>query len=466
MVLRRIRENTKFKMLKRVRKRPLTIAHSLDLFLVVVLLMSVPFSYLYHFFTKETRPFFYNFTTDFVTVVILVVWFITCRRWYYRYITIPLVVVFCRTCNVLANDKQVINHNLSYLSLAFLLLYSVFKLRQRWIQIEFYTYQEKMIHREALIFLLSVLRGGCKTYAKIYEKQSAANRLQDSKVDYFVLITLLSSIPISYVYMLFPSTKGFLFIHSEYFKDVSWFMYFFSQKFSSILLVFVWFITCRRWWWYVIAWPLLMYGFQMVSLISVEMGLIDVDKVFYLIPLALILIYPVYRARKFLYWDIFHEEWEKDKISLRETVRYVMRSLTEFIVLCLSMYLIQKILLEHTLPVAYFGMPQDPFVFQVLFVLLLLIWFLTAKDWWFFLLSFPLLFCTFNVMTSLGFPSAVSNDEVELYYLLFVLLLAVHPFYRLRYYIFESMYRDDVEKQRYIENVQKAVELLKRRNKS
>ncbi|PKP44109.1 MAG: hypothetical protein CVT96_02895 [Bacteroidetes bacterium HGW-Bacteroidetes-13] len=57
---------------------------------------------------------------------------------------------------------------------------------------------------------------------------------------------------------------------SVYFQSAQAFVWTLSSKFVPIFLLSIWFATCKHWWYHVIAVPLGMYIFQLVSLFILD----------------------------------------------------------------------------------------------------------------------------------------------------------------------------------------------------
>tara|TARA_R100000353_G_scaffold176127_1_gene149532 strand:- start:27281 stop:27595 length:315 start_codon:yes stop_codon:yes gene_type:complete len=65
-------------------------------------------------------------------------------------------------------------------------------------------------------------------------------------------------------------------------------------KFIPILLLAIWFITCKHWWYHVILIPIGMFAFQLFSVINDDVGIVDEVEIWWLFPIMLFIIPLVY----------------------------------------------------------------------------------------------------------------------------------------------------------------------------
>ncbi|MFK7748185.1 MAG: hypothetical protein AB8B65_07335 [Kordia sp.] len=121
--------------------------------------------------------------------------------------------------------------------------------------------------------------------------------LTGSIVAIFVAITPY----IFYLYESFPETKTwetFIFTYdSPYYENVQLFAYYFLSKLTPLLLLILWFFTCRDWWYHVILIPISMYAFQIFSILNDDKKYIDELEIYWLIPIMMIIIPIVYFIR-------------------------------------------------------------------------------------------------------------------------------------------------------------------------
>ncbi len=68
-------------------------------------------------------------------------------------------------------------------------------------------------------------------------------------------------------------------------------------KLVPIFLLFIWFFTCRHWWYHVLLIPIAMYGYQLFAIINEDLQYIDEYQIMVLIPIMAIIIPSIYLIR-------------------------------------------------------------------------------------------------------------------------------------------------------------------------
>ncbi len=113
---------------------------------------------------------------------------------------------------------------------------------------------------------------------------------------------LIAATPyIFYSYTSFPREKSwetFLFTyHANWYQEVYVSVWTMMGKFVPLLLLGVWFITCKHWWYHVILIPIGMFAFQLFSVINDDVGITDEVEIWWLFPIMLIIVPLVYLIR-------------------------------------------------------------------------------------------------------------------------------------------------------------------------
>jgi hypothetical protein len=118
-------------------------------------------------------------------------------------------------------------------------------------------------------------------------------------------------------------------IDSNDFGDLSTYAWFLLGKIIPLYLLFIWFFTCKHWWYHAILIPMTMYAFQLFEVIYSEDKFVDTDNLLWLLPICMVVIPFVYFIRVKLYDKHVHgidlEAMEaelqelKEKPELRET---------------------------------------------------------------------------------------------------------------------------------------------------
>ena len=86
-------------------------------------------------------------------------------------------------------------------------------------------------------------------------------------------------------------------IKGGYYQVVITYVYFFFSKFVPLLLLLIWFITCKHWWVHAILIPLSVYLFQLISVINDGNELLDEVTFIYTVPITTIIIVILYFIR-------------------------------------------------------------------------------------------------------------------------------------------------------------------------
>ncbi len=121
-----------------------------------------------------------------------------------------------------------------------------------------------------------------------------------------VLATLIAISP--YLYYLYESVPNqqvwntFLFTYdSKGWEDANFAMWVLTGKLIPLYLFFIWFFTCRHWWYHAILVPIAMYIFQISQNLNGDTQFIDEFQLIYMVPVMAIVIPSIYllRARIF-----------------------------------------------------------------------------------------------------------------------------------------------------------------------
>jgi len=148
-----------------------------------------------------------------------------------------------------------------------------------------------------------------------------------------IAISIAFSPYIFYLYEIFPSgpvweTSLFTY-RSLYYEDVLTAAWTYLGKIVPLLLLFIWFFTCKHWWYHVILVPIAMYGFQLIGTVYDDVYLrtdyIDINQLIYLAPFFIIILSIVYLIRV----KIFDRIYGLDLSELEETEISVFSNISE-----------------------------------------------------------------------------------------------------------------------------------------
>lgn len=133
-----------------------------------------------------------------------------------------------------------------------------------------------------------------------------------------VTATLIAITPyLFYLHESVPDQKvwnTFLFTYdSKAWESANYAMWVMTGKLIPLFLLFIWFFTCRHWWYHTILVPIAMYIFQIITNLKGDTKFIDEFQLIYLVPVMAIVIPSIYLVRA----RIFNKINDADK-SLEE----------------------------------------------------------------------------------------------------------------------------------------------------
>ncbi|MFD2914007.1 hypothetical protein [Psychroserpens luteus] len=137
-----------------------------------------------------------------------------------------------------------------------------------------------------------------------------------------IIGVLISITPIFfYSYIYFPDTKvweNFLFTYnSGFYEDVRTSFWMIMTKLIPLFLLFIWFFTCRHWWYHSILVPIAMFTYQLIGTINEDVIFFDNFDLIYMLPIMAIIIPSIYLIRakmfnKINYADKSMQELEEE----------------------------------------------------------------------------------------------------------------------------------------------------------
>jgi len=121
-----------------------------------------------------------------------------------------------------------------------------------------------------------------------------------------VIATLIAIAPFLFtLYESVPDTKvwnTFLFTYdSNYYESANVAAWTLTGKLIPLYLLFIWFFTCRHWWYHALLVPIALYVYQIIGILSDDLRFADTNLFLYLLPVMAIVIPSIYliRARMF-----------------------------------------------------------------------------------------------------------------------------------------------------------------------
>jgi hypothetical protein len=139
-----------------------------------------------------------------------------------------------------------------------------------------------------------------------------------------IALSIAFSPYIFYLYEIFPDgavwENSFFTYESKYYLDVLTAAWTYLGKITPLFLLFIWFFTCKHWWYHSILIPICMYAYQLVVAFYEDVYLdsqifMDIDGLIYLAPFFIVILVIVYLVRI----QIFDRVYGIDLSELNET---------------------------------------------------------------------------------------------------------------------------------------------------
>ncbi|GAB5399359.1 MAG: hypothetical protein Aureis2KO_09440 [Aureisphaera sp.] len=122
-----------------------------------------------------------------------------------------------------------------------------------------------------------------------------------------IVVLIIALTPfLYYAYESFPSGQVWetsLFTVETTFPSMYQYAWFIAGKVVPLILLLLWFFTCKHWWHWIIIVPIAMYAFQLWAIIK-QSSSVDELELYYLIPLMLVIVPSVYLIRAKLFAKI------------------------------------------------------------------------------------------------------------------------------------------------------------------
>ena len=115
-----------------------------------------------------------------------------------------------------------------------------------------------------------------------------------------VIIVISPILSYSYKYLP-PNTETLSFLGIEFdsngFHDASTAIWYYLNKLIPLVLLIIWFVTAKNWWYHAILIPIAMYGFQFISVLNYESGRVEENEILYIVAVTMIVVPLVYFIR-------------------------------------------------------------------------------------------------------------------------------------------------------------------------
>tara|TARA_R110002051_G_scaffold130577_2_gene204411 strand:- start:19412 stop:19951 length:540 start_codon:yes stop_codon:yes gene_type:complete len=136
----------------------------------------------------------------------------------------------------------------------------------------------------------------------VLKTDKIATKKKSKSILFGSLVALIIAISpyLFYTYNYFPKGKFldfyFFVYESKYQESIVMVMWLAMNKIIPIILLILWFFTCKHWWYHIILIPIAMFSFQLVSQIN-EDRYLDETEIYWLIPIMLVITPFVYFIR-------------------------------------------------------------------------------------------------------------------------------------------------------------------------
>ena len=117
-----------------------------------------------------------------------------------------------------------------------------------------------------------------------------------------VVATLIAITPFLFtLYQSVPNTKvwdTFMFNYdSKWYESAYTAAWTLTNKLIPLYLLFIWFFTCRHWWYHALLVPIALYVYQIIGILNDDLEFADTNLFLYLLPIMALVIPSIYLIR-------------------------------------------------------------------------------------------------------------------------------------------------------------------------
>ncbi len=150
-----------------------------------------------------------------------------------------------------------------------------------------------------------------------------------------IVATLIAVTPyLFYLYESVPDEKiwntFFGSYRSGYYESAAIAIWTMMGKIIPLYLLFIWFFTCKHWWYHVLVIPIAMYAYQLFSIINEDIDLMDEYQIMVLIPIMAIVIPSIYLVRAKMFNRLTSQSMQDIEDEYRLGPRSVWDKVKEF----------------------------------------------------------------------------------------------------------------------------------------
>lgn len=137
----------------------------------------------------------------------------------------------------------------------------------------------------------------------------------------FVALIILMTPLLFYVHQLIPSKptyNTFLgVIDSSYYESVQILFWVLLGKITPLILLLIWFFTCKHWWYHAIIVPIVVMCYQIVIAANEDIVFLDFDDIYFLVPVVAIVAAFSYGIRIRIFDRIYGVDLDEDLKRVR-----------------------------------------------------------------------------------------------------------------------------------------------------
>lgn len=137
----------------------------------------------------------------------------------------------------------------------------------------------------------------------------------------FVALIILMTPLLFYAHQLIPSTptyNTFLgVIDSSYYESVQILFWVLLSKITPLILLLIWFFTCKHWWYHAIIVPIVVMCYQIVIAANEDIVFLDFDDIYFLVPVVAIVAAFSYGIRIRIFDRIYGVDLDEDLKRVR-----------------------------------------------------------------------------------------------------------------------------------------------------
>lgn len=137
-----------------------------------------------------------------------------------------------------------------------------------------------------------------------------------------IAISVVAMPYIFYSYEIFPDNpvweNSVFTFKSNYFESVRMAFWVVLSKFIPLVLLIIWFLTCKHWWYRTILIPIAMFTFQLFYVLHDDIKYIDEDELYIIVPLVIVVLSLTHASRSQIQDIIQNKDIERIERTIRK----------------------------------------------------------------------------------------------------------------------------------------------------